>query len=821
MKSTVKVFAFMLLLSIVASAQDGFQGYHRQTDLLLSSPGSLRYGLNGFENPAMLSYVKSFDFTYTWTDQNRLPGDAMANTEYNRWGTFMGWNNFGFGAHHESLGDAEVTDYRISFAGGDKTFSTGFSYGWSNGNRAAFDRTSIWNAGLLFRPLEYVSLGAVFSQQVGGSGQQAVVDVAARPFGNEWLTFFGDFAVNNNQHLKDGNWSAGAVVEVIPGLRIAGRYFDSEWVTMGAQISLGGFGYSYQSHMDNDSKHQYATHSIRFGDQDRNFFERFSPGKKYLQMDMKGSIAYQRYIWFDSRSTLFELLERIEAAKNDPSIDGIAMNLSAMRTNKEFIWELRQKLLEFKAADKKVVAYLDRANIDLYHLASVCDKIIMDPQGMITLEGYILGRTYLKGTLEKIGVGFDEWRFFKYKSAYETYSRESMSEGDREQRQELVDDWYELAKNDICSGRGFSGSEFDSFVDGTVIFDARTALENNLVDTLCRWEAVNSVLEKMEDASVSYTGPSMLKDFVEPYDAKWGEEPKIAIIYALGACAMDEGIRARSLVKVVKAVAADRSIDAVVFRVDSPGGDGMASDIVAEALKECKNNGKPVIVSQGYVAASGGYWLSMYADTIVAAPNTITGSIGVIGGWIYNKSLKEELGMSTDHVKKGSHADLMFGVTLPLLGLRIPDRNLNEDEHVKMERYIKNHYEDFVGKVASGRNMDTSDVKEIAQGRVWSGVDGKENGLVDILGGLYDAIRIAKARAGIEKDERITILQYPDPELFDFSMLMPSLVGVDIESDPVLRNLKFRLENNGSAMPILPMEDWDETILNLETEMLD
>jgi len=274
---------------------------------------------------------------------------------------------------------------------------------------------------------------------------------------------------------------------------------------------------------------------------------------------------------------------------------------------------------------------------------------------------------------------------------------------------------------------------------------------------------------------------------------------------------MDEGITARKLVYDVQAVVEDRSVKAIVLRVDSPGGDPMASDYIAEALKKAKGK-KPVIVSQGAVAASGGYWLSMYGDTIVAAPNTVTGSIGVIGGWAYNKGIKEKLGMSTDLVKVGDHADLGFGFTLPFIGLGLPDRAMTDVERTRMEYAIKTMYREFVGKVASGRKRDTDAVEAIAQGRVWSGYDGLQNGLVDILGGLETAITVAKERAGIRKDEEVTLLELPKKGLIDFSQFMPKLIGVEVkQKDPILEHLRFLLQHNGQPMPILPIEDVDFT----------
>jgi protease-4 len=255
---------------------------------------------------------------------------------------------------------------------------------------------------------------------------------------------------------------------------------------------------------------------------------------------------------------------------------------------------------------------------------------------------------------------------------------------------------------------------------------------------------------------------------------------------------------------VIDGVAGNDKIKAIVFRVDSPGGSALASDIVAEALKECQEK-KPVIVSQGYLAGSGGYWISMYSDTIVAAPNTITGSIGVIGGWFYDKGLKDKLGVTTDLVKVGDHADLGYGITLPLLG-RIPDRALTPEERAKIEYGIKFYYEEFIKKVASGRNMEYDEVAPIAQGRVWSGYDGLDIGLVDVLGGLDTAIMIAKDRAGMAADEEVDIVELPQAPLFDPGMFMPKLFGIEYQRNELIEHLKFRLQHNGEPMPIVPME---------------
>jgi protease-4 len=284
--------------------------------------------------------------------------------------------------------------------------------------------------------------------------------------------------------------------------------------------------------------------------------------------------------------------------------------------------------------------------------------------------------------------------------------------------------------------------------------------------------------------------------------AEWGERPKIALVYGLGVCAMDEGIKARWLERVFLKLADKPSIKAVVFRVDSPGGDGMASDLVAEALKKCSEK-KPVIISQGQVAGSGGYWLSMYGDTIVAGPNTMTGSIGVIGGWLYDKGLTAILGMTSDHVKRGAHAELGFGVSLPLIGVRIPARNLSTEERKKVEDLFMKFYEGFVQKVAKGRNLPVEEVKKIAEGHFYSGTDGRAIGLVDEIGGLLTALALAQHRAGLKPDQEVKIIEIPQTKgLFDFS-LQTSPITTNLENDPVLQYIKMVSERPGRPLPML------------------
>ncbi len=804
-RQTAGVLGLIILISVSSlSASTKVPRYHSQYDFLLASPASMSFGLYGYANPAVLKQVEHSDLLFGWT------GASDDFSDFDRWGLFSGFPmpRLGFGVIKDKSDLGQIWDYRLTTAFGDKGGSFGIGYGWTTGDKTAYARSSVVTIGTLMRPSKYLSLGLSGIFATSGGGMEGLFDIGIRPLGNEVLTFFGDYAPQNGDTFKNAPWSTGVVLEALPGVRLTGRYFSDHEVTLGLGFSLARIGLTAQSRSDTERKHSYNTYTVRAGAMDRNVFRAYGQkNKKYLHMGLTGPVKYQRYRMFDKSHTFSGILAAIDAAKQDDIISGIAINTSGMIMGWEMAWEVREALKGFQAAGKNVVVFVDDASLPKYHFASVADKIVLDPTGDVSLLGFRAGRFYLKGTLEKLGIGFDELRFFKYKSAYEIFSQESMSEGDEEQLQAMIDDFYALARADICEGRGISHDEFDRMVNEEVWFPAKDALEAGLVDTLGRWEAVREVIKGLEGKSRSLVGAGKLARYELPNDDYWGKKPKVAIIYGLGVCAMDTGIKARSLERVFDHVAGNSEIKAVVFRVDSPGGSATASDVVAEAIKRCKKK-KPVVISQGWLAASGGYWISMYGDTIVAAPNTITGSIGVIGGWFYNDGLKEKMGMTTDLVKVGDHADLGHGISLPFLG-RLPDRDYSDGEREKMEDLITTFYYDFVDKVAEGRGMESAEIDSIGQGRVWSGTDGLENGLVDVLGGMETAIMLARARAGISAEQEVDIVELPKPPLFSTPSLMPRLFGIEHKEDPFIEHLKFRLDHNGEVMPIVPSEYLD------------
>lgn len=804
----LSIFFFSVLS---AYSQYGTLSWQEQSSLLTAPPTAWRYGFYGFGNTALMAANPEFDLAMIFSSRPTFSQRA------GQWGMSAmipsGVLPFsqGIGFIRTGFDSVAVVDWRYSLAFGSRTGGFGIAYGWSTGDDSLFRRSGLLSFSMFNRLGDGISYGLTRNQPLRDFAQaENVVELALRPLGSYPLNIYGDISFKDNDPgIKNYAYSVGAILEPFEGLRLNGRYFSTKRFSLGVDIGFRNAGIGIQQQFDEKSNQDFRAYSVHLGatDRDVNFFTKAAMNN-YIALPL-GGMKYQRYRFFDNSRTLLETLEALEEVRKDVTVKGMVLNCSGMNISDEMMWELRERLRLIRESGKNVVIYLDRADLSDYYFASVANKIVLDPVGGLYLTGYASGRTYMKRMLEKVGLGYDELRFFKYKSAAEGFARENMSEGEREQRAELLHDRYELVRDGICAFRSLSKASFDSIVNNHLGILPQQARMLGLVDTLARFDDLNELIHHWDNGVVRPL--ASLDVYNRPADEQWGSEPTIAVIYAIGACAMDGGINARSLVRDVERAAESPTVKAIVLRVDSPGGDPLASDLIAKALLRAKKNNKPVIVSQGSVAASGGYWLSMYADTIVAAPNTITGSIGVISSWFYTKWLADTLGLNYDLIKFGTHSDLGLGPDF--MGLvSFPARGYTPEERSIREREIVSMYHDFVAKVASGRKRDTASIAAIAQGRVWSGTDGKTNGLVDVLGGLWDAIEIAKTRAGISG--KVEILEMPEAKMFDLNQFMPKLIGVSAPvttNTPAMDLLKFRLNNNGRALMMLPF-DWDEEL---------
>jgi protease-4 len=775
------VAAALAALAPVRVHAGGIPSYYQHLDFNLTSPTAFTHAAGGFANPSIYSMMPGAEVEFYWADHEDSPID--------RWGLFTGLENVGFGVVHDRLGNASVTDYRLALAGGTRAASFGLAYGWSGGDEDAFGRESLIQAGLTWRFNRYLSLGAVEQWGMESGDRREIVDAAVRPLGNDRLTLFGDLETNvtDGDYSDDIPWSAGAMLEVPAGLKLIGRYRDSDASDGTFSLALaysfgGGFHQgvargSFQEQFDENDDASIATWGVRLGYPERSdLLKPLHRGTGYLQMHPRGPIVYSRYRFFDTRVTLANILDAIDDARTDDRVAGIALNLSGTQLTRGQAWEIRERLGEFRAVGKKVIVFIDEAGQSNYYLASVADHVVMDPEGLLILPGYVLGRTYVASMLDKLGIGFEEFRFLKYKSAVEHFARHEMSEADREQRQALVDQYYATFRADVATSRRVTEGTVDRWVNDLALFTAQAALEEKLVDELGRWDEVKERVKKLEGEHKAFVGATALADRWYP-SKQWGEPDKVAVVYAIGDCEMDTGINARRLEKTLRSLRDRRDVKAVVLRVDSPGGSPLASDVVAGQMRELVKK-KPVVVSQGDVAASGGYWISMHSNQIIAQPTTVTGSIGVIAGWAWDKGLGEKVGMEGDFVKAGEHADAFFSLKPPfVIPFGIPHRAVTDEERTIVLDAMKSLYGRFVESVAKQREKTREDVESMAQGRVWTGAEARQNGLVDRIGGLHDAVMVAAELAKIGPERGYEVVEFGTRGLFKLDLPMPPLGG--------------------------------------------
>lgn len=478
---------------------------------------------------------------------------------------------------------------------------------------------------------------------------------------------------------------------------------------------------------------------------------------------------------FESKPSLGlnDILECLENAAKDEKIKGIYLDVQTIPAGMATIEEVRNALLKFKESGKWIVAYSEIYSQKAYYVASVADEVWLNPEGMLEWKGLGAQLMFMKGMFEKLEVEPQIIRYGKFKSAIEPLILDKMSEANRMQTMTYMSDLWNKMLSGISAQRSKTTEELDAMAQKATIQNADDALENGLVDELLyKDEVLTNLRAKLEiedeDKKINYIGLGKYKDAPAPKDddQKTTKKEKIAVIYAVGSIeggnGDDETIGSEKISKEIRKARKDDKIKAIVLRVNSPGGSALASDVMWREVVLAKQE-KPVIVSMGDVAASGGYYISCAADSIFAQPNTITGSIGVFGVLFNAKEMiNNKLGIKIDTVKTNQFADL-----------GTPFRPLTEMERAIVQNGVNEIYTDFITKVAEGRGMEVADVDSIGQGRVWSGEDALEIGLVDKLGGIEDAIACAARMAEVEN---YRVLEYPEQK-DPVQQLMEELTG--------------------------------------------
>jgi protease-4 len=451
---------------------------------------------------------------------------------------------------------------------------------------------------------------------------------------------------------------------------------------------------------------------------------------------------------------LDDILKSIEKAKHDNNIKGIYLNIDMVNSNMAALEEIRDKLQEFKdSTDKFILSYSEVYSQKAFYISSVADKIYLHPEGYLEFKGLNYEGMFFKQALAKLEIEPQIIRHGKFKSAVEPFILDKMSDSNREQVKRFINSIWEDVKSDIAEGRNLSDDELNNIAENLLIQSAKDAVDYKLADALQYQDQVDDTLRKRLDIEDNKKIEKIsLRKYIDVgvSTKKKFSKDKIAVIYAQGSINSGDGnnetIGSETTSKAIRKARKNDKIKAIVLRVNSPGGSALASETILREMDLAKKV-KPVVVSMGDVAASGGYYIACKADTIVANPTTITGSIGVFGVLMnLEKMMTNKLGITTDRVKTNQFADLAS-----------PTRALSESERAIIQNQVELIYDKFISNVSEGRNMSKEEVDAIGQGRVWTGKDAIELGLVDVLGGMEDAIAIAADMANLDS-YRITKL---------------------------------------------------------------
>ena len=487
---------------------------------------------------------------------------------------------------------------------------------------------------------------------------------------------------------------------------------------------------------------------------------------------------------------LHETVQLLERAGTDDRVEGVILRAGRGKLGMAQLQELRQALTDFRGTGKRVTAFSESfgegGNGTLhYYLASAADEVWLQPSGDMDFTGFVLESPFLKDALARIGVEPQLGQREDYKGAMNTFTDTELPAPQRENLQRLMDSWLEQVVAGVGSARNLEPAAVRELVNRGP-YDAEGAREAGLIDHLGYWDqAGGEVLVGAGEDSDFLS----LKDYADLIARESGKEKKagtVALIRGIGPVAMGASdndpvfgrvvMGSDTVAKAISDALDDDSVDAILFRVNSPGGSYVASDTIWREVQRARDSGKPVVVSMGDLAASGGYFVAAPATKIVAQPGTVTGSIGVVAGKMAIQGLWDNLSINWDSVKAGTNADIWSA-----------NEPFTPEQWAILEAALDRTYADFTRKVAAGRGMTQDEVSKAAKGQVWSGADAKEMGLVDALGGYKTALALAKEAADIDPAEPVEIVPFPAPvNAFDY--VLQDLMGSNVRS-PLLQDI--------------------------------
>jgi protease-4 len=528
------------------------------------------------------------------------------------------------------------------------------------------------------------------------------------------------------------------------------------------------------------------------------------PLHAYLEINLSGELQeiaapdfFSNVIMGIRPLSMNELWMNIRKAKADDRIDAILLRLNLLACDWAKMTELRDAILDFRKAGKKAYAYIDEApDFDKeYYLATACDRIILHPMGWLGINGIGGYIPFFKNALDKLGVRAEFEHVEEYKTATNQFTEKGFTPAHREMMESIYGDLFSDYVKAVASARKKSEAEVRGLIDHA-FFQGENALKAGLVDDILYEDQLQNLLQSGGLKLGRITSDAYAR--VSPASAGIGIGRRVALIYGIGPIlsgeSLPQSMGGTTVARWIRQARQDKSIAAIIFRVDSPGGSSVASDVIWREVFLAKKE-KPFVVSMSDVAGSGGYWISMAAHKIVAQPQTLTGSIGVLAGKFDLSALYEKLGLTTEKLAYGKEADI-FSTFRPF----------SPEEKKIMKDEILWTYDQFLTKVAEGRNMTKDEVNAVGRGRVWTGRQAKEIRLVDELGGLTKAIELAKGLAGIAREEEVRLVVWPKKKTFWESLLGRRTPESLLDMRPGLKQaaLALRLMERNRVWAVMP-----------------
>ena len=715
---------------------------------------------------------------------------AIQNKDTDQRNFSLSYKTKGFGVGYENNNSKNY--FRVGFS--EKIFKNLYA------GVVYKNKLNIVDAGLLYRPFDFVSFG-VKTSAVNNDYESFDFSLAVRPTGCKFLTLGFDHQYDSD--FESLNTSLFLKTNPLKGLELSAMVSSNQYEDYGMpifdfekldehnlKINLGVntdkmkqmfsnsedgtqmYGIAFNSHKQSDffvfedDENQYVSIVLNDTFIEEKPEEKFSVSN-FISPKKPGT---QLRTWIDNINKL---------AKN-PKIDGMIINLKKVSASFSKRQEIRDALQNFKDAGKYIVLYSEKtiSNID-YHLASVADEIYVNPLTGVDLKGLKMEVTFYRGLLDSLNVKPHVWRIENkdgksYKTAGDPFLNTQMSDEMRENYTVFLDDLYDIFTTDIANGRNWLNDDGTpdveyamQVIDEGPYWASEIAMERGLIDGVFYPDEFNSYAK---DSLIKKSQKLRFKNFHDEktYDYSWSEKnnPKIAMIYAVGGIVSGKSSTGpqgsttmgdKTIMNAIKSARNDKSIDAIVLRIDSGGGSALASDQMWREIYKTTSdslNNKPFIASMSGAAASGGYYIACQADTIVAQPSTVTGSIGVLSIGLNFSELYKNIGINKEVIKRGEFSDFLT-----------QSREFSEQENEKMFESTKYFYKEFKDRVLDGReSLSSEQLEKLALGRIWSGKTASENGLVDVIGGIHKSIEIAKSMAGLEGKD-VDIIEYPQTDI--------------------------------------------------------